>query len=98
MLRNPEARLDWHIFETAGKYAGLAGIALIVLLYLFRQLLKLDIFKNVGSKGTLVIVSNIINKVFWVTILALVAWLAVALFGKTTTGSGNSPENVVNLY
>jgi len=97
MLRNREAPLDWHIFESAGKYAGLGGIALIVLLYLFRQILKLGIFKNIGSKGTLLTINNIINKVFWVTIVALIAWLAVALFGKSTTGQ-SSPENVVNLY
>jgi hypothetical protein len=75
--------VDWKIFETAGKYAGLAGIALIVVLYIFRQILKLPIFKNIGSRGTLLTINNIINKVFWITILALVVWLAVALFGKS---------------
>jgi hypothetical protein len=91
-----EEHLDWHIFETAGKYAGLAGIALIVLLYVFRQILKLRIFKNVGSEGTLTTINNIINKVFWVTIAGIVAWLAVAMFGKTTTGE--STENVSTVY
>ncbi len=89
--------MDWHIFAAAGKYAGLGGIALIVFLYLFRQILKLGIFKNIGSQGTLLTINNVINRVFWVTIVALLAWLAVALFGKTTTGE-SSPENVSTVY
>jgi hypothetical protein len=88
--------LDWHIFETAGKYAGLGGIAVIALLYLFRQILKLGIFRNIGGRGTLLIVNNIINKVFWVTIVALVAWMAVTLFGKNVPDS--PPENVSTVY
>lgn len=79
--------MDWHIFETAGKYAGLGGIAVIVLLYLFRQILKLNVFGNVGRAGTLSVINNIINKVFWVTIVALVAWITVALFGKQAQSS-----------
>lgn len=82
--------MDWKVFEAVGKYAGLAGIALIVLLYIFRQILKLDIFRNIGSKGTLLTINNIINKLFWVTIVALLAWLAVALFGKPAQSSQSS--------
>jgi hypothetical protein len=80
--------LDWKIFEEAGKYAGLAGIALIVLLYIFRQILKLQIFAKIGGKGTQLTINNIINKVFWVTIAALAAWLIIGLFGKNAGISG----------
>lgn len=51
--------MDWHIFAAAGKYAGLGGIALIVFLYLFRQILKLGIFKNIGSQGTFLTINNV---------------------------------------
>jgi hypothetical protein len=91
--------LNWNVFETVGKYAGLGGIALTVLLYIFQQILKLKIFKNIGSAGTLLVVNNIINKVFWVTILALLAWLALGLFGKAhAPGSDSTPENVSTIY
>lgn len=86
--------MDWKIFEAAGKYAGLAGIALIVLLYVLRLILNLKIFEGVGSAGTLVIINNIINKVFWVTIVALLAWLALGLFGKSSHQSSDSSANV----
>jgi hypothetical protein len=96
-----EAFLDWKVIEAAGKYAGLAGIALIVLLYVFRLILKLKIFDSLGSDGTRLTVNNIINKVFWVTIVALLAWLAVALFGKSAQPQSapssqiiEQPENV----
>ena len=79
--------MDWKVIEAAGKYAGLAGIAIIVFLFLFRQILKLGIFRDLGSKGTFLTINNIINKVFWVTIVALLAWLAVALFGKPSRTS-----------
>jgi hypothetical protein len=81
--------LDWKIFEEAGKYAGLAGIALIVLLYIIRQILKLPIFDKIGGRGTQLTINNIINKVFWVTIAALVAWLVIGLFGKDAGQSGD---------
>ena len=81
--------MDWKIFEQAGKYAGLAGIALIVLLYIIRQILTLPIFDKIGGKGTQLTINNIINKVFWVTIAALVAWLLIGLFGKDAGRSGD---------
>jgi hypothetical protein len=65
---------------------------LIVLLFIFRQILKLGIFGELGSRGTLLTINNIINKVFWVTIVALLAWLAVALFGKKTQEVATTPD------
>jgi hypothetical protein len=62
-----------------------------------RLILNLKIFEGVGSAGTLVIINNIINKVFWVTIVALLAWLAVGLFGKSSHQSSDSSANVVPL-
>jgi hypothetical protein len=64
--RVTEAPLDWKIFETAGKYAGLGGIAVIVLLYLFRLILRLPIFDKIGGKGTLQVINNIIIRTVFV--------------------------------
>ena len=63
-----------------------------MLLFTFRQILKLGIFGKLGSRGTLVTINNIINRVFWVTIVALLAWLAVALFGKNTQQTATIPD------
>ncbi len=66
-----------------------------MLLFIFRQILKLGIFGTLGSRGTLVTINNIINKVFWVTIVALLVSLAVALLGKNgqqATAIPDTPE------
>jgi hypothetical protein len=85
--------VDWNLVEAAGKYAGLAGVALIVFLWLMKSVLNL--MKPVGGKGAISIINNVINKVFWVTVLALVAWLAVSLFGQAaSTNSVLTSPNV----
>ena len=66
-------------------------------LYIFRQILKLGIFGNIGGKGTLLTINNIINKVFWVTIVALLAWLALGLFGKSHDQPSDSSGNVATF-
>jgi hypothetical protein len=57
----------------------------------------LGISGKLNSRGTVLTVNNIINRVFWVTIVALLAWLAVGLFGKssqqTVADSRNSRGN-----
>jgi hypothetical protein len=44
--------MNTQIFETAAKYGGVAGIALIVLFWILRSVLKLRIFKEITPKGT----------------------------------------------
>jgi hypothetical protein len=87
--------VDWNLVEAAGKYAGLAGIALIVFLFVTHLVLRLGAFKSIGSKGALLAINNIINKVFWVTVLALLAWLAVSLFGQHNPSSGPQSATVI---
>jgi hypothetical protein len=58
------------------------------LLFIIRQVLNLKIFDRIGGRGTQLTINNIINKVFWVTIGALAAWLIIGLFGKNSGISG----------
>jgi hypothetical protein len=50
-----------------------------------------------AARARFLVINNIINKVFWVTVIALLAWLAVGLYGKSTSG-GASSENVSTIY
>jgi hypothetical protein len=51
---------------------GLAGLALIVLYALVSQVLKLDIFDKVGGSGTLQIMNNLLDKLFYLAVSSLV--------------------------
>ncbi|SRR6266567_4151299 len=54
----------------------LAGLIIVVLFLIYRQLLSLNIFENVGSNATFLILEDILNKLFWLAIVALVLGIA----------------------
>lgn len=56
---------------------GLAGLTVVVLYALYRQVLGLQVFENVGSQSTAQLLNAVIDRVFLVAILAtLIAGLA----------------------
>ncbi len=63
----------------------LAGTVVIALYLIYRQVLSLSIFSNIGSQPTFLVIQSIIDKLFWLAILALVlgvgSYLAIALRG-----------------
>ena len=50
----------------------LAGLVIIIFYAIYKEVLSLNIFANVGGNSTFLIIENIIDKVFWLTVLALV--------------------------
>jgi len=72
--------VDLQFLETAGKYGGLAGIALIVLLWIVRAVLKLQIFAKIRSRETYLTITLIIKCVSLITVVAIICWAVVALF------------------
>jgi hypothetical protein len=64
----------------------LAGAIVVALYLLYRQVLSLGIFSTLGSQPTFLVLQSIINKLFWLAVLALVlgvsSYLAVAFRGN----------------
>ena len=50
----------------------LAGLVIIIFYAIYKEVLSLNIFSNVGANSTFLIIENIIDKVFWLAVIALV--------------------------
>lgn len=51
---------------------GLAGAVVVVLYATLSQILKLDIFSNIGSDGTFAFLSTLLNYLFYLAILSII--------------------------
>lgn len=70
--------MDTSLFETLGKYAGLAGISVGVVLVIFRQLLKLQIFSKLVSDQTYKLLQQLMYLTFAIGVIGIGAWAFVA--------------------
>ena len=50
----------------------LAGLVIIIFYAIYKEVLSMNIFANVGGNSTFLIIENIIDKVFWLAVIALV--------------------------
>ena len=49
----------------------ITGLSVVVLYLLIKQILSLDVFANVGEENTYLLLSSILDKIFWFAIIAL---------------------------
>jgi uncharacterized membrane protein YjgN (DUF898 family) len=74
----------------------LAGAVVVALYLIFRQVLNLQVFSNVGSQPTFLIIQSVIDKVFWLAVLAttlgILSYLAVALRGSKLKASDETDD------
>jgi ABC-type arginine/histidine transport system permease subunit len=72
----------------------LAGAVVVALYLIYRQVLSLGIFSTLGSQPTFLVVQSIIDKLFWLAVLALVlgvcSYLAVAFRGNRGHPEGDA--------
>jgi hypothetical protein len=54
----------------------LSGLVMIVLYTLYRQVLNLNVFSNIGGSHTFVVIQSVLDKLFWLALVALVLGVA----------------------
>jgi hypothetical protein len=67
----------------------LAGLTILVLYQLYSQALSLPIYENIGADPTFRLLQNLLDKVFWLSLLALL--LGVASYITALVISRRSP-------
>jgi Carboxypeptidase regulatory-like domain len=91
--------MDAKLFEVLGKYAGLAGLSIGVVLMIFSSLLKLKIFSKLTSANTYALLRQLMYLTFVIGIVGIIAWLSInikeqassAITGHVHNGSDKSP-------
>src|SRR5262245_41591364 len=58
----------------------LAALVVIVLYAIFKAVIFLDIFESVGSQGTLILIGSVINKLFYLALVAIVLSVGAYVF------------------
>jgi hypothetical protein len=87
------------LFETLGKYGGLAGIGVGVVLVIFRQMLKLHIFSQLVSGQTYRLLQQLMYLTFATGTIGIMAWVFVtkdenvsrAITGHVVDGESRRP-------
>jgi len=75
----------------------LAGLVIIIFYAIYKEVLSLNIFTNVGGNSTFLIIENIIEKVFWLAVLALVLGVISYLFTYLLSYKSKSLSSNVSL-
>ena len=50
----------------------LAGLMLVVLYGIYKEVLSLPVFEKIDGNSTFLLLQNILNKIFWLALLALI--------------------------
>jgi hypothetical protein len=75
----------------------LAGLVIIIFYAIYKEVLSLNVFANVGGNFTFIIIENIIDKVFWLAVLALVLGVISYLFTYLLSYKSKSLSSNVSL-
>ena len=70
----------------------LAGLVTIIFYAIFRQVLSLDIFDNIGANNTFAVIQNVLDRIFFLALVAIV--LGVASYLITFSLDKIKPSNV----
>lgn len=93
------------LLKIAGGAAGLAGMALIVFMYIARDFIKENVFRGLGKTQAYRLWRNLIWVLLIVTIVSILAWLASVLFAPKAVSvmdvaaslEGRTGNNVMEL-
>jgi Na+/glutamate symporter len=73
----------------------LSGLIVAVLYALYRQVLSLPVFENIGANPTFLLLENVLGKLFWLALIALI--LGVASYIVTVVLSHKMPSSSSNV-
>jgi len=77
--------MDPKLFEVLGKYAGLAGLSIGLVLVLYYTVLKLNIFPKVTSENAYKLIRQLMYLTFVVGIVGIIAWAAINFKEQAST-------------
>jgi len=64
----------------------LAGLTIVVLYGIYKEVLSLNVFEKIGANATFILLQDILDKLFWLALLALVlgvaSYLVTSLVGR----------------
>ncbi|OGO74867.1 MAG: hypothetical protein A3K45_03600 [Chloroflexi bacterium RIFOXYC12_FULL_59_14] len=69
----------------------LSGLVVVILYAVYRQVLSLNIFENIGANSTFVLLQNILDKIFWLALISIL--LGVASYLVTFILSRQAPRS-----
>ena len=85
------------VASKVGTPLALAGIIVIILYALYKQVLALKLFTRIGADPTSRLLQNVLNKLFWLAIIALIlgvtSYLLTALFPPSTPSHSSEDGN-----
>jgi len=85
------------VLQTAGKIAGLGGLAMGVFLLLFRDVIRKDVFRRLSPENSFRLFRLIVLLVFLFALVGLAAWCWLAAREQTTADTDSSTAPVLDL-
>ena len=86
--------MDVSLLKTAGQIAGIGGLSLGVLLILFRDIIRKNIFPRLPPAEAYGLLRLITCAVWSIAVLGIFAWVYVSSPGRTQSSSGSASPNI----
>lgn len=75
----------------------LSGLVVIVLYLIVKQILSLNVFSNIGSSSTFILLQNILDKVFWLAVITIFLGIGSYIFSTVLSHKVASRSSNVEL-
>jgi len=85
--------MELNILKLFGQVAGIAGLALGILFFIFRDIIQKKIFKEMNSLQSFKIIRLIIVSLFLLSVLGIIAWV----YTSTASNPVNNPKTLDSL-
>ena len=72
---------DNGVLVGAGKIAGIGGIALVVLLFVYRELIRSTLFPTMKESSAAILIGAVVLFTFLISIIAIFSWHTKAAMG-----------------
>jgi hypothetical protein len=83
--------MDYHLFKIAGAVAGVGGIAIASVVYIFREVIRREIFPQLTSKQAYGLLNRIVVLIFIIGVLGILAYIVVNW--RSESHAGNIPNH-----
>jgi hypothetical protein len=80
--------MDYDLFKIVGGIAGFGGVALASVVYIFREIIRKEIFPQLTKEQAYKLLNRIIILIFIIGLLGIIAYIIVA----SRNGNPNSPR------
>ena len=84
--------MDYNLFKVVGAVAGIGGVALASVVYIFREIIRKEIFPQLTKDQGYMLLNRIVSLIFVVGLLGVIAYVVVSVRHERSPNDNGSKE------